>query len=152
MEKLRLAFCLVKAGSNQKGVHHSVTRPKLPLIGAGGVAKTISEFNWRDRKYSRMLSVIGVKMSRVMLSCRLRKHANNDSVKSGKLRHPLEIVPQNSLLGKGSRIERSRRRCLFQKPLQFFTSRMSEGGVRSAATGQQVRSQKQVKPRNSARK
>jgi hypothetical protein len=86
-----------------------------------------------------MLSVIGVKMSRVMLSSRLRKHANNDSVKSGKLRHLLETVPQNSLLGKGSRIERSRKRCLFPKPLQIFTSKMSEGGINFLKTGKRGR-------------
>ena len=86
-------------------------------------------------------------MSRVVLSSRLRKHANNDSVKSGKLRHPLERVPQNSLLGKGSRIERSRRRRLFQKPLQFFTSKMSEGGTNFLKTGKRGRVGYEVRKR-----
>ncbi len=66
-------------------------------------------------------------MSGVMLSSRLRKHANNNSVKSGKLRHPVVTVPQNSLPGKGSRIERSRRRCLFQPPPNFHLKNVCGG-------------------------
>ena len=61
-------------------------RPRFDQTLLAYWQKSNNKADRRDRKHSDVFAVVGMKMGSTMALGRLREHANDDAVKSGKLR------------------------------------------------------------------